>query len=225
MRVGGRVLAVETDKALAAVSSEADWAVYIQGDEVFHEDGIPHLRRAMEQALHRQEVEGLLLNYRHFYASYDYVGKDSRWYPLEVRVVRPHRGIYSWGDAQGFRIHPQRKLQVLQTNAWMHHYGWVREPAAMQRKQESFHKLWHDDAWMKQNIPVAEAFDYHLKPSSLQRFEGTHPSVMKERITRINWSFSADPSYHQLSRKDRFKQWVHRNLGWDLNHRNFRRIR
>jgi len=82
LRDGGRVLAIETDKALAAVSREADWAVYIQGDEVLHEDGLPALRQAMEEALHRPEIEGLLLHYRHFYASYDYVGTDSRWYPL-----------------------------------------------------------------------------------------------------------------------------------------------
>ena len=225
LRQGGRVLAIETDKALAAVSPDADWAVYIQGDEVLHEDGLPALRQAMQEALHRPEIEGLLLPYRHFYASYDYVGTDSRWYPLEVRVVRPHRGIYSWGDAQGFRIQPQRKLWVLQTTAWMHHYGWVREPAAMQRKQEKFHRLWHDDAWMKQNIPVAEAFDYQLRPSSLARYQGTHPTVMTERIARINWSFNADPSYHRLTLKDRFKQFALRYLGWDLNHRNFRRIR
>lgn len=74
--------AIETDKALAAVSPDADWAVYIQGDEVLHEDGLPALRQAMKEALHRPEIEGLLLSYRHFYAPYDYVGNDSRWYPM-----------------------------------------------------------------------------------------------------------------------------------------------
>src|SRR5687768_5278014 len=37
LREGGRVLAVETDKAFSAVSEDADWAFYIQGDEVLHE--------------------------------------------------------------------------------------------------------------------------------------------------------------------------------------------
>jgi len=34
LREGGRVLALETDKAFKAISSDADWAFYIQGDEV-----------------------------------------------------------------------------------------------------------------------------------------------------------------------------------------------
>jgi hypothetical protein len=78
---------------------------------------------------------------------------------------------------------------------------------------------------MQQNIPVAQAFDYHLRPSSLARYQGTHPAVMTQRIARINWTFNADPSYHRLTLKDRFKQFALRYLGWDLNHRNFRRIR
>ena len=201
LREGGRVLALETDKALAAISPDADWALYIQGDEVLHQDSLPVLHRAMEEALPQSEVDGLLCRYRHFYASYDYVGTDSRWYPSEVRVVRPGREIFSWGDAQGFRKGNRLKLNVLQTEAWMHHYGWVREPAAMQRKQESFHKLWHDDAWMKQNVPIAEAYDYHLRPSSLARFTGTHPDVMSARIARINWNFrrirSTKPAFLQ----------------------------
>ena len=32
LRQGGRVLAVETDKALSHISADSDWAFYIQGD-------------------------------------------------------------------------------------------------------------------------------------------------------------------------------------------------
>ncbi|MDE3251923.1 MAG: glycosyltransferase family 2 protein, partial [Bacteroidota bacterium] len=37
LRSGGRVLAVETDKAFRLIDPESDWAFYIQGDEVVHE--------------------------------------------------------------------------------------------------------------------------------------------------------------------------------------------
>ncbi|HEY1111910.1 MAG TPA: glycosyltransferase family 2 protein, partial [Chitinophagaceae bacterium] len=36
LREGGRVLAVETNKAFQAISNDSDWCVYIQGDEVMH---------------------------------------------------------------------------------------------------------------------------------------------------------------------------------------------
>jgi hypothetical protein len=104
LREGGRVLAVETDKAYASISTQADWAVYIQGDEVLHEDDIPVIRKAMQDHLDRSEVDGLLFNYRHFYGSYDFVGASDRWYAHEVRVVRALPSIKSFRDAQGFRV-------------------------------------------------------------------------------------------------------------------------
>src|SRR6476661_20473 len=37
LREGGRTFALETDKAYKAIAKDADWAFYIQGDEVIHE--------------------------------------------------------------------------------------------------------------------------------------------------------------------------------------------
>ena len=89
LREGGKVLAAETDKAYAEISPKADWAVYIQGDEVMHEDDLPRIRAAMLAHLDNLEVDGLLFKYRHFYGSYDYVGASDRWYALEVGCSRP----------------------------------------------------------------------------------------------------------------------------------------
>lgn len=41
LREGGRVLAEETNKALASIGPEFDWCFYIQADEVLHEQWIP----------------------------------------------------------------------------------------------------------------------------------------------------------------------------------------
>ena len=37
LKEGGRVLAAETDKVLAQVPADYDWAFYLQADEVVHE--------------------------------------------------------------------------------------------------------------------------------------------------------------------------------------------
>src|SRR4051812_33586569 len=49
LREGGKVLADETNKAFAGIAADADWAFYIQGDEVIHEKYLPVIREAMEK--------------------------------------------------------------------------------------------------------------------------------------------------------------------------------
>jgi hypothetical protein len=221
LREGGRVLAVETDKAFAKIAPDSDWAFYIQGDEVFHEDGIAAVKSAMEKYLDQHEVEGLLFKYLHFYGSYDYIGDSRRWYRREIRVVRNDKNIRSFKDAQGFKING-RKLNVKPVDACIHHYGWVKPPAAMQAKQESFHKLWHSDEWVAQHVRKAESFDYSAI-DSLAIFKGTHPEVIRERIHKQNWKFTFDPTQKKLSAKTRFLHAVEAATGWRIGeYRNYK---
>lgn len=221
LRAGGRVLAVETDKALAAVLADADWAIYLQADEVLHEADYPAIRVVMERWKDDKAVEGLLLNYRHFYGSYGYVGDSYRWYRREIRIIRLGIGVHSYRDAQGFRRADNRKLRVKLLDANVHHYGWVKMPAAMQRKQETFGKLWHSDEWVAQNVAAAKEFDYS-QVDSLQRFEGTHPAIMQPRINAQNWQFDHDPSRNCYRFKDRFKQTLERLTGYRMGeYRNY----
>lgn len=224
LRENGRVLAVETDKALAAINPEADWAIYIQGDEVMHEADHPEILKAMTRFQHDQDVDGLLFDYLHFYGSYDYIGVSNNWYKKEIRIVKPGRGIYSFRDAQGFRKTPDQKLKVAPANARVFHYGWVKDPQAMQRKQESFHKLWHDDAWLEKNIKVAAAFDYEDHIHELARFEGTHPQWIAPRIAARNWTFQMDITRRKRTLKNRVKNWL-KFIGIDTNYANYTLIR
>ena len=224
LRENGRVLAIETDKALAAINPEADWAIYIQGDEVMHEADHPDILKAMTRFQHDQEVDGLLFEYLHFYGSYDYIGVSNNWYKKEIRVVKPGRGIFSFRDAQGFRKTPDYKLKVAPANARVFHYGWVKDPQAMQRKQESFHKLWHDDAWLEKNVKVADAFDYEDHIHELARFEGTHPQWIAPRIAARNWTFQMDITRRKRTLKNRVKNWL-KLIGIDTNYANYTLIR
>ena len=67
LRVGGRILAVETDKAFHAIDPDADWAFYIQGDEVVHEKYLETIRKEMEATKDNKDIDGLLFKYHHFY--------------------------------------------------------------------------------------------------------------------------------------------------------------
>jgi glycosyltransferase involved in cell wall biosynthesis len=222
MREGGRILAIETDKAFAAISSDTDWAFYIQGDEVMHEQYLKTVYDAMQRHLNDPKIDGLLFNYLHFYGSYDYVAASPQWYDREIRVIRHHKNIYSYRDAQGFRKNDDEKLCVKPIDAAIYHYGWVKEPQAMQRKQENFHKYWHDAAWIAQNVVKAEAFDYVAHIDELRRFTATHPAVMQARIAAKNWQFDYDISFNKTSFKSRCKQWLKQYLHLDFRYKNYK---
>ena len=214
LRQGGKVLALETNKAFAGVSADSDWCFYIQGDEVIHEKYLPSIKEGMEKWKDDEKVEGLLFDYKHFYGSYDYLGDSRRWYKKEIRIIRNDKSIFSYKDAQGFRKHGE-KLNVKQIDAEVYHYGWVKPPAAQQAKQKSFHKMWHDDTWMKENIADVNEFDYSAI-DSLEKFTGTHPQVMQERIKKMNWKFTHDPSKKKFPFKARLLYFLEKRLGWKL---------
>jgi len=169
------------------------------------------------------EVDGLLFNYLHFYGSYDYFGSSSKWYPHEIRVIRKNENIYSYRDAQGFRKDDNQKLRVKPVDACVYHYGWVKDPLAMQRKQESFHKLWHPDTWLDKNVLKASEFDY-AGIDALELFGGTHPKVMLDRIEQKNWKFDYDVTFNNLSLKDHFKLFLAKYLGIELGYANYIKI-
>jgi len=220
LREGGKVLADETNKAFQAIPTDYDWGFYIQGDEVVHEDDLATIQKAMKENTDRKDIDGLLFNYRHFFGSYDYIGNSPRWYQNEIRVIKNNKAIYSYKDAQGFRKDDDKKLTVKRIDAHVHHYGWVKDPSVMQAKQETFNKLWHDDKWMAENIDKVEEFDYFKNIDSLEKYTGTHPSVMKIRIDRLNWDFNYDISFNKTSTKHKLKKLL-KKVGWDTSYRNY----
>lgn len=222
VREGGRTLALETDKAYAAISKDSDWAFYIQGDEVLHEQYYPAIKASMLKYKDKPSIDGLLFNYLHFYGSYDYVGSSISWYPDEIRIIRVRKDIFSYRDAQGFRKQPNEKLNVKRIDAWMYHYGWVKPPEKMQLKQKSFHKMWHDDQWINEHVEQVDEFDYFKNIDALKLFDGSHPTVMLPRIEQKNWSFNYDISFNREKKKDKLKRMIKRFLGWDIRYKNFR---
>ncbi len=231
LREGGKVLAVETDKALAAVSPGSDWCFYLQADEVVHEQYLDAIRAAMERYKGDPKVEGLLFRYEHFYGSYRFVGDSRRWYSREVRVVRNDKHIHSYKDAQGFRkVDPTtgklRKLRVKPVAAFIYHYGWVKDPREHEKKLRYFPSLWRDDKGMEnwtQNLPPAADEYLHRDIDSLALFQGTHPVVMENRVAGEDWIFDFDTRKKTFKRrKDRILYWLEQRTGKRLfEYRNY----
>ncbi len=218
LREGGRTFALETDKAFQAIAEDADWAFYIQADEVIHEKYYAAIRAAMEQYKDDFTIDGLLFHYKHFYGSYDYVGESWNWYRREIRIIRNNKNIFSYRDAQGFRKKPNDKLRVKLVDAFIYHYGWVRDPRAMVRKQKAFTSYYHDDKWQEENLAKSNEFDYS-QIDSLELFSDSHPQVMKARIESKNWKFDFDVSKKKYSLKERIKRFFGFRIGEYKNYK------
>jgi hypothetical protein len=220
-RKGGQILAIETDKAFSNISEDSDWAFYIQADEVVHEKYLNTIYDAMTQFKDELNIDGLLFKYLHFYGSYDYVGFSPSWYKHEIRVIRNDRSIYSYKDAQGFRKGDDEKLRVRPIDAYMYHYGWAKEPKAMQRKQKNFNKYWHDDSWVKEHVQSVDEFDYGQHATELKPFLDAHPEVMKKRISDRNWKFDYDITTNRKKLKDKAKELLSDIFGIDFSYKNY----
>ncbi|HOZ86593.1 MAG TPA: glycosyltransferase family 2 protein [Bacteroidia bacterium] len=222
LREGGQVLAIETNKVFDAIPKEFDWCFYIQSDECVHEDDLPRIKDAMTRFKNDPDVDGLLFEYKHFYGQYNYIGIGRRWYKNEIRVIKNDKNIRSYKDAQGFRKTDNQKLNVKSTGAFIYHYGWVKPPQAQQAKQNSFHKMWHNDEWLEKNIAKVEEFDYS-NIDLLEIYKGAHPSVMEKRIKDAGWNFKYDKTKVSTNIKYRFLFWVEQLTGWRIGeNRNYK---
>jgi len=220
MKKLGEVYALETNKAFREVPSDSDWAFYIQADEVIHEKYLGAIQSAMVKWKDNKNVDGLLFNYLHFYGSYDYVGVS--WYKNEIRIIRNDKSIYSFRDAQGFRKGNNEKLNVKPIDAYVYHYGWVKEPGIMMKKVRNASTFYEGINWMKK-IGTDQTYDYS-SIDALSLFTETHPEVMKERISRKDWTFDYDESFNELSLKYRGKLFLKKYLGFNTFYENYKII-
>lgn len=224
LREGGKVLAVETNKAFAQVSKQADWCIYIQGDECIHEKYHEEIRSKMQQYNNDQQVDGFLFKYLHFYGSYDYIGDSRTWYRNEIRIVRNDQRIKSYRDAQGFRKN-NKKLNVKVLDAAVYHYGWVRHPKYQMAKLVEANKLWHSDDYIAEKFDASKDFDYS-EIDSIKPFTGTHPKVMHERINAMNWTFDKDPEVKSFGIKLRVLYAIEKWTGWRVGeYKNYKIIK
>ena len=170
------VLGAETLRAMRACTHP--WGIYIQADEVLHEEGASELAAAIREHDGDPAVEGLLVRYLHFYGGFQTIATHRRWYRREVRAVRldPALDIRPYQGAQGFRVGPEhRRIRARLTGAQMFHYGWARPAQALREKRELGKTMY---PWRNadERLPLL-AWIPGIKP-----FRGQHPLVARAWI-------------------------------------------
>jgi glycosyltransferase involved in cell wall biosynthesis len=193
----GIINSIQTDIAMRACLG--DWLFYVQADEVVHEKYLTEIQKRCHDLLGCPNVEGLVFKYKHFWGDYDHYQNGHGWYPNEIRIVRNIPNIHSYQSAQSFRWfdfydNPRqetgtRKLNVAEVDAEIFHYGWVRPPHLMQNKRKSLDSV---------HWGIKRATDYYQRERDyfdygplnlLAEYKGTHPQVMQEMITSLNWKY------------------------------------
>lgn len=222
MRTRGYVYAQQTNIAL--FQCRGDWAFYLQGDEVIHEDDIPKIKESMQKYLNDDRVEALVFDFIHFYGNHMTYICSPGWYRRECRIIKNNKRIFFPSDGQFFVVlvsnRKARYPRAAHSNAKIYHYGWVRDEEKMNEKLRKVVKYWGG---------THSKIDYtQVDPKVLHEFKGTHPTVMKDWLPKdVTSVFRADPRHVLTKRekKHRLVMKLEQIFKLDLSKKHFKLVR
>ena len=170
----GLILSQQTNIALAQCSGET--CQYIQGDEAIHENDLAAIENGHKDLSDRNDLHGLVFNYIHFYGNTNVYRHTRSVYRREVRAIKNNQDILSWKDAQGFRFKGGTKISAKLIDARIFHYGWARPQETMNKKIESFDKLYHGKDHQQE-----KEFNYR-RIWGLKPFKDTPPALLNNWV-------------------------------------------
>ena len=206
-------------KMIAQYNCTGDWAFYLEGDEVLHENDIPKIRESMERHLNNPKVEALAFDYHHFFGSPEWLATSPAWYRRECRIIR--NTIRSWAPDGLYWVvmaknrkgrHPQAAL----VNVPIYHYGHVRSISAMREKNQRIGKYWG------QNHPLFDG--YQIDPEAIKPFTSQHPKIIETWLANeAEKNFIPDANYRPTKRelKHRWAMKLERLFNLELSRKHF----
>ncbi len=232
LRKSGKIFAQQSNLGLQHTTG--DWAFHLQVDEVLHETAAEKILHFINLADKREDVDGLLFPFQHFWGDFKHIHNTRRTHRLEIRAFKNTKKVFSYKDSQGFRKYSSKeaydsgeageKLRVLNTEVSVFHYSHSRHPALMKKKSNYFHRFWHDDKWLKEKTNE-QLFDFN-EVDKLEMFTGQHPSYMKDVIAAQDWDFSYDPSQSNMKMKDKLLNGFEEIFGYRLfEYRNYKLVK
>ena len=190
-------------KMIAHYNCSGDWAFYLEGDEIVHEDDLPKIHACMEQHLNNPKIEALAFDYYHFFGSPQWLATSPAWYRRECRIIRNTIRVFA-PDGLYFVAMDQNKKgrypKAALVNAPIYHYGNARSIASMREKNSRVSKYWTQD-----NATFA---DYQIDPQALTPFTGSHPVAVKDWVaTEAEQNFTPNP-HHKLTKREIKHRWM-----------------
>jgi len=221
-RMSDRGFVYSQQKMIAQYACVGDWAFYLEGDEVIHEDDLANIRASIESHHNNPAVEALVFDYYHFYGSRDWIAVSPAWYRRECRLIRNTIRSYA-PDGQYWLVTHQHKRprnpQAALANAHIYHYGWVRRIEEMNKKLNQVSKYWGTSA--------ATVSYGQFDTRALQRFTGTHPDIVQDWLRNsAEQELRIDPNYCPTARekKHHLMQIIENLTGLDFSRKHFKLV-
>ena len=208
-------------KMIAQFNCTGDWAFYIEGDEVYHEDELQKIKKSMELHLKDSNVEALVFDFYHFYGNTNSILNSPGWYRSEARIIKNSVRSYAPDGLFWLVLDSNKKgryPRAKHTGANCYHYGWVRSEEEMNLKSSQVQKYWGKD-------PVK--IDYsQIDQSIIKKFEGTHPKIIKNWLPKDEGLYMADSSYKltQKQIKHRLMIKLENLFGLDLSRKHYKLV-
>lgn len=209
-------------KMIAQFNCTGDWAFYLEGDELVHEEDLEKIRTCCQQHLDNKDVEAITFDYYHFYGNTNSYLDSPGWYRREARIIRNSIRSYA-PDGLFWLVLTKNKTgrypRSVHSNAKIYHYGWVRSEKQMNLKSQQVQQYWN-----KQHKGV----DYsQIDQKIIKEFKGSHPALIQGWFPQEEGVFQADPS-RTLSRKEikhrlmlQFEKW----FGLELSKKHYKQLR
>jgi hypothetical protein len=222
-RMAERGFVYAQQKMIAQYACTGDWAFYLEGDEVLHENELAAIRASVDRHHADPEVEALVFDYFHFYGSPHWLAVSPAWYRRECRLIRntirtyaPDGQFWVVMDRHRHGRHPRAAL----ARAHIYHYGHVRRTEYMQAKMDQVSKYWSHGA--------PQVHYGKIDAQALRPYTGSHPAVMHDWLAaEAEQHFQPDPQ-HQLTSRERKHRWamkLERAFGLELSHKHYQLIR
>jgi len=208
-------------KMIAQFNCTGDWAFYIEGDEVYHEEDLEKIHKSMKLHLNNSKVEALVFDFKHFYGNANTILDSPGWYRKEARIIKNSVRSYAPDGLFWLVLESNKKGRypwAKHTGASCYHYGWVRSQDQMNLKSTKVQKYWGGD-------PVK--IDYtQMDQSIIRPFQGTHPKIVENWLPKDIGIFEVDSSYKltQKQKNHRFKIKIEKLFSIDLSKKHFKLV-
>ncbi len=222
-RMADRGFVYAQQKMIAQYACTGDWAFYLEGDEVVHEQDLAAIRASVEQHHGNPAVEALVFDYHHFYGSAQWVSVSPGWYRRECRLIRNTIRSYA-PDGQYWLVTTDHKRprnpQAALANAHIYHYGWIRRNEDMQKKLDQVSKYWASSTTLKIQYSQFDA-------RALEPFTGTHPQLVQAWLqTGAEQELHIDPAYRPTRKENKYHLMRKLELwsGLDFSRKHFKLV-